>query len=122
MEGKKLLLQRQKHIRLADRSEHGWKVVQEYEADELAADNVDEKRIAKAIKAADQKAAAEKKKGHSTSSRVPQARPSQFNRSQSQYPRMGTVEPGRLASAMPVISGATIVTPVPSTIGVNRIL
>ena len=87
MEGKKLLLQRQKHIRLADRSEHGWKVVQEYEADELAADDADEKRIAKAIKAADQKAATEKKKGHSTSSRVPQARPSQFNRSQSQYRR-----------------------------------
>ena len=87
MEGKKLLLQHQKHIRLADRSEHGWKVIQEYEADELAADDADEKGIAKAIKAADQKAAAEKKKGHSASSRVPQAQLSQFNRSQLQYRR-----------------------------------
>jgi hypothetical protein len=55
LEGTKLLAERQKLIRLADRSEHGWGVVAEYEADELAADSGDEKRIEKAEKAAERK-------------------------------------------------------------------
>ena len=61
-EGMKLLTQRQKHIRLADRSEQGWKMVHEYEMDDLATDSGDEKRIAKAEKAAESKAATAKKK------------------------------------------------------------
>lgn len=61
-EGKELLQQRQKHIKLADRSDHGWKVVQEYEADDLANDSSDEKRILKAEKAAEAKAVAASKK------------------------------------------------------------
>ena len=37
---------------LADRSEHGWKVVEEYETEELAEDSDDEKKIKSAIKSA----------------------------------------------------------------------
>lgn len=55
-EGKTLLAARQKHIRIADRSEHGWNTVVEYEADELASDSDDEKKLEKAEKAADRKA------------------------------------------------------------------
>ena len=53
---------RQKLIRLADRSENGWKVVKEYESDSLADNEDDEKRIAKAEKAAASAAAAKSKK------------------------------------------------------------
>ena len=45
--GKQLLVHRQKLIRIADRSELGWMVVDEYEEDELADDSGDEKRIEK---------------------------------------------------------------------------
>lgn len=47
-EGMDLMVHRQKLIRLADKSELGWKVVQEYETHELASDSEDEKRILKA--------------------------------------------------------------------------
>ena len=58
-EGKALLDNRQKLILLADRSEHGWDVVKEYVADDLAEDSDDEKKIHKAEKAAEK--AAEKR-------------------------------------------------------------
>ena len=44
----KSLRQRQKKIKLADKSEAGWLAVKEYEADELASDSEDEKCIRKA--------------------------------------------------------------------------
>ena len=47
--------ERQKFIRIADRSQFGWDVVQEYQLDELAADSDNKKRISKAEKAAEQK-------------------------------------------------------------------
>ena len=40
--------ERQKLIRMADRSEHGWATVKEHLEDELADDSDDEKRIQKA--------------------------------------------------------------------------
>ena len=55
-EGIQLIAQRQKLIRLADRSEYGWDAVNEYEKDELAEDDDDVKRLEKAEKAAEQKA------------------------------------------------------------------
>ena len=55
-QGLALLSERQKLIILADRSEHGWGVVAEYTADQLAEDSDDEKRIFKAEKAAERKA------------------------------------------------------------------
>lgn len=51
--GLKLLTERQKLIKIADRSEHGWGVVSEYTADDLADDT---KRLEKAERAAERKA------------------------------------------------------------------
>ena len=39
---------RQKLIKLANRSEYGWRTVEEYEKDDLTKHSDDEKRIAKA--------------------------------------------------------------------------
>lgn len=47
-EGTKLVCERQKLIRMADRSEHGWVTVEEYLEDELADNSDDEKRMQKA--------------------------------------------------------------------------
>ena len=47
-EGEKLITERQKHIRIADRSEHGWATVEEYLEDELADNSDDEKRLSRA--------------------------------------------------------------------------
>jgi uncharacterized protein YeaO (DUF488 family) len=47
-EDEKLITDRQKLIRIADRSEHGWATVEEYENDELADNSDDEKKIFKA--------------------------------------------------------------------------
>ena len=45
---KDLIAGRQKLIKLADQSEHGWATVAEYETNELAADEDDEKRMQRA--------------------------------------------------------------------------
>ena len=47
-EGEKLILDRQKHIRIADWSENGWAIVDEYVEDELADSSNDEKRLSRA--------------------------------------------------------------------------
>lgn len=47
-EGEKLINARQKCILIADRSEHGWATVAEYEEDELADNSDDEKRLFRA--------------------------------------------------------------------------
>ena len=59
--GRELLGERQKLIKIADRSELGWGVVAEYTADELADDSDDEKRLEKAERAAERKAARRKR-------------------------------------------------------------
>ena len=48
--GARLLVDRQKLIKVADRSDNGWGVVAEYTADEFAEDSGDEKRLEKAEK------------------------------------------------------------------------
>jgi len=58
----RLIRLRQKSIRLADHSEFRWSVVTEYDADELAEDSDDEKKIEKAERAAERKAALARKK------------------------------------------------------------
>ena len=60
--GVTLLSERQKLIRIVDRSEFGWGVVSEYTADDLVLDSANEKRLEKAEKAAEQKAAKRLKK------------------------------------------------------------
>ena len=47
-EGEKLIVERQKHIRIADRSENGWVTVEEYVEDDLADNSDDEKRLLRA--------------------------------------------------------------------------
>jgi hypothetical protein len=54
-QGLNLIAHRQKLVKLADSSELGWKVVQEYETHALAEDSDDEKRILKAEARAGQK-------------------------------------------------------------------
>ena len=47
-EGEKIIDERQKHIRIADRSDNGWATVEEYVEDELAENSDDEKRLSRA--------------------------------------------------------------------------
>ena len=47
IQGEKLINDRQKLIRTADRIEHGWASVEEYEDDELADNSDDEKELFK---------------------------------------------------------------------------
>ena len=54
-EGIEMLERRQKLIKLADRSEYGWRTIKEYEEDDLAKDSDNEKRIAKAEYRAEKK-------------------------------------------------------------------
>ncbi|XP_060597031.1 uncharacterized protein LOC132750954 [Ruditapes philippinarum] len=61
-EAKEMMARRQKLIKLADSAELGWRVVQEYEANPLASDSDDEKRIFKAEARASKKYKAEKSK------------------------------------------------------------
>ena len=60
--GRELIEERQKLIRLADRSEHGWGMVEEYTADYLAENSDDERRIEKAERAAERKAGKRRKR------------------------------------------------------------
>ena len=70
-EGKKLLAERQKLIKLADRSECGWATVSVYVTDDLADTPDDERRISKAERSAKKalEAKREKSRSRSTSSK-----------------------------------------------------
>ena len=70
-EGRALIAERQKLIKIADRSELGWAVVNEYTADELAANSDDEKRIEKAEKAAKRKVARKRKAAPGDKAKTP---------------------------------------------------
>ena len=59
-EGMKLMEKRQKHIKVADRSDYGWSMVKHYDSHPLADDSNDEKRLEKAEREA--KCAANKRK------------------------------------------------------------
>ena len=61
-EGRQLIAHRQKLLKLADRSEFGWSLVEQYEEDALADDFEDENRIDKAERAAERKAQAKRRK------------------------------------------------------------
>ena len=60
-EGRQLIAHRQQLLKLADRSEYGWSLVEQYE-DVLADDSEDEKRIDKAERAAGRKEQAKRRK------------------------------------------------------------
>ena len=61
-EGMSLLNNRQKIIKIADSSDLGWRVVQEYEANPLADDSEDERKLLNAESRAERKVKAEKSK------------------------------------------------------------
>ena len=61
-EAEALLTRRMRIIKIADRSDHGWNMIAEYENDELALDLDDEKKLARAEKEAEKKAARKKPK------------------------------------------------------------
>ena len=61
-EGMTLLTHRQKLIKIADSSELGWRVVQDYESNPLADDSEDEKKLYKAEYRAERKMKNEKSK------------------------------------------------------------
>ena len=61
-QGMKLLAERQKLIKIADRSEYGWGVVAKYTADELANGSDNEKWLEKAETVAERKALKRKRK------------------------------------------------------------
>ena len=61
-EGEKVISERNKLIRIADRSEYGWDTVEEYQDDELAADSDDEKKLFKAEARAGRKRRIDKSK------------------------------------------------------------
>ena len=56
-----LLAARQKLIKIADCSDFGWTVVEEYEADKLTSDSDNEKMLEKAERTAERKAAKRRK-------------------------------------------------------------
>ena len=68
-EGMTLIKHRQKLIKLADSTDSGWRLVQEYESNPLASDSEDEKRIFKAQTRAERKIKAEKAKRKETTKR-----------------------------------------------------
>ena len=61
--GTKAIVERQKLIRLADRSEYGWQLVEAYQQDELADSEKDAKRIEEAEKAVELKNRRKRKQG-----------------------------------------------------------
>ena len=64
-----MLAERQKHILLADKSDYGWMVIQEYKKNNLADDSDDEKIIIRAEARARTKQNSQKSKSGMTASR-----------------------------------------------------
>ena len=60
--GEESLKRRMRLIKIADRSDHGWKTIEAYEDDELALDSDDQKRLARAEKEAEKRANKKKPK------------------------------------------------------------
>ena len=87
-EGIELLATRQKLIKIADRSELGWKVVEEYEADELASGSEDEKKLERAERTAERKAVKRRK---ATTRQGPRSYPGKFRQ-----PPFGGVSQSRI--------------------------
>ena len=61
-EGMKLVADQMKLIKIADRSEFGWKAANEYEQDEFASDSADEKRIFRSERRAERQGRSSQKK------------------------------------------------------------
>ena len=103
--GRKLIAERQKLIKIADRSDLGWAVVAEYTADELAEDSDDEKRLEKAERAAERRAAKRKKT-------APERRTKPYSRPQ-QSQQLQAATPSTPAFMTPVQKRSLPITPLP---------
>ena len=81
-QGTKAIAKRQKHIRLADRSDYGWQLVEAYQQDELAENEKDAKKIEEEEKAVELKNRRKCKASDKEKAAVPQKstsfRPPQF--------------------------------------------
>ncbi|VDI59227.1 Hypothetical predicted protein [Mytilus galloprovincialis] len=86
-EGIELVQERQKLIKLADSSELGWRVVQEYITNPIADDSEDEKRMNRAQSRAERKSKAEKAKKR--------PRPVPYNKDRSSEDKNSNYKPGR---------------------------
>ena len=76
IEGTKAIEERQKLIRIADRSDYGWPVAEAYQrADELAADDISTKRLEDAVKSVEQKYRQKRKREEADRPRQPTWRP-----------------------------------------------
>ena len=67
--GIKAITKRQKHIKVADRSDYGLAIVQAYDTDDLVSSSEDEKRLEKAKKEAERRAAKKRRAGGGNSRR-----------------------------------------------------
>ena len=106
-EGEKLIVDRQKLIRIADRSENGWATVDEYVEDELADNSDDEKRLNRADARASKKLKAQKN-GKGTRKPNPYAYRKNFNNSHnwSFGPAAGQSMPPSMYPMVPTQPGA----------------
>ena len=106
-EGEKLIVDRQKLIRIADRSENGWATVDEYVEDELADNSDDEKRLNRADARASKKLKAQKN-GKGTRKPNPYAYRKNFNNSRnwSFGPAAGQSMPPSMYPMVPTQPGA----------------
>ena len=85
-EGASALAERQKHIRIADQSEHSWETVAAYIGNNVAANKDDARRIEKAEKTAEQRVSKRKQKAAATIASQWVKRPLPSSRPQPQGP------------------------------------
>ena len=102
-DSQELLTKRNKHIRIADKSEGGWQTVSEYISDELASDSGDEKRI----RAADNRAVKKIKLAKAEKKPVPRKRPAEAAGSSSQQTRSVGFSGGNSFQLQPFRAGAS---------------
>jgi uncharacterized protein YeaO (DUF488 family) len=107
-EGLKLVCERQKLIRLADRSEHGWATVEEYLEDELADNSDDEKRMQKAEFRAGRKLKAAAAKTAKKKAGFLQKRPGQVSTKYHAPPPSGPAPQCSLSGTVPALSAQHI--------------
>ncbi|VDI62608.1 Hypothetical predicted protein [Mytilus galloprovincialis] len=102
-DSKELLNKRNKHIRIADKSEGGWQTVSEYLSDELASDSEDEKRI----RAADSRAVKKLKAAKTEKQQHGRKRPAEAAGSSYQQAHSGGNSGGNGLQLQPFRAGAS---------------
>ena len=101
-EGEKLISERQKHIRIVDRSDNGWATVEEYVEDELADNSDDEKRLSRADARAGKKLKSAAMKGGKNAAKKPGPRKTNFMGARYSY-----YMPATIAGCQPPVAQST---------------